>query len=338
MNGPKDAPPPSLTDLRRRAEDKLQEKGKVLPPESLSQPEAARLIHELRVHQMELEMQNEELRQAQVRLEETSHKYSDLYDFAPVGYLTLDERGVIQEANLTACTYLGLERIKLLGRHFPELLPKPDRRDFRRLLASPVKFTERQGEFYLQGDGKLRPLLLNMLFLKDAAGLERRRVTLTDVTELKKAHEDLKKSHEDLRHLNETLEEQVKNRTAELEQSNRELEAFSYSVSHDLKTPLRAIQGFSRMLLEEHTAGMDEEGRRLFQMVIDNTRLMDRLIDDLLNLARLARQPLNYFALDLTAMAKSVFERLRSQEPGRDLRFIAHDSPLASGIISLCIR
>ena len=332
MTDSKNNPAPDIAELRQRAEEKLQMAEVKISLGELSAIDAARLFHELRVHQIELEMQNQELREAQWRLEAVSDRYSELYDFAPVGYLTVDDQGVILEINLTACKFLGGERTKLLGRYFPLFFPEQDRQALRHLLANHLQLAERQGEFHLQdGDGKMRPMLLNILCLKDAEGLETRQVTLTDISDLKQVQVELQESKNKVLRLNKTLEQRVKERTAELEQANRELESFSYSVSHDLKTPLRAIQGFSRMLLEEHTAGLDAEGRRLFQVVIDNTNLMDRLIDDLLNLARLARQPLDKMAVDLTSMAQGVFSRLKSQEPERDLQFNVHEAPLASG-------
>ena len=326
-----------MSDLRQRAEEQLQAEAVIT--EEPSSIEATRLIHELRVHQIELEMQNEELRQAQVRLEESRSKYVDLYDFAPVGYLTLDDQGKIVEANLMASTLLGVERSSLLGRFFPLFLAEPDRLDFRRLLNNSMKQREWRGECHLQsGSGEVRTMLLDLLILKDAEGQERRRLTLADITELKQVQQNLEESQAKLRHLNQTLEQQVKERTLELEQAVRELESFSFSVAHDLKTPLRAIQGFSRMLLGEHTAELDAEGRRLFQVVVDNTQLISVHIDDILNLARMACQQIRKVSMDITGMATAVFARLQSQEPERDVRLIAKESPPAWGDSPLLYR
>jgi PAS domain S-box-containing protein len=214
MKDPKDLPP-DFADLRRRAEEQLQ--AEAVPPDKLSPSQAARLIHELRVHQIELEMQNDELRRSQALLEESRSKYADLYDFAPVGYLTLDALGAIVEANLTAATLLDVERSRLLGRFFPHFLVDADRRVFRQLLGNSLNQQERRGEFHLKnGNGDVRVMLLDILFLTDAAGQERRRVSLTDITELKRTQEELRLHKED-------LEELVAHRTTELIEANEQL-------------------------------------------------------------------------------------------------------------------
>lgn len=116
----KDLSPPrseNAANLRQVAEEVLKLQGKDRADSAeLTAEEAARLAHELHVHQVELEMQNEELRQRQLELQAARDKYADLYDFAPMGYFTLDEKGTIIEANLTGCVLLGVERSKLVGR------------------------------------------------------------------------------------------------------------------------------------------------------------------------------------------------------------------------------
>ncbi len=127
--------------------------------------------------------------------------------------------------------------------------------------------------------------------------------------------------------LNQALQEKVREisrRTLELEAANQELEAFSYSVSHDLRTPLRAIEGFSRMLLEDYEAQLDEEGLRRLQVIRSNTQLMGRLIDDLLALSRLGRRELRIWDLDLEAMVQDIFREMEAQEPSRDLQLLIH--------------
>jgi PAS domain S-box-containing protein len=212
--------PLEFSDLRRQAEERLEEQP--IPVEDLSPPEAARLIHELQVHQIELELQNEALRQAQVQLAESRDKYADLYDFAPVGYLTLDGAGRIVEANLTAATFLGVERGRLLKRFFSHFLVEEDRLVFRQMLSTGLDHQERRGQFHLQVDnGDVRVILLDILFLRDAEGQERQRMSLTDITELKQTQEKL-------RHHQDYLEELVLERTAELMMANKRL-----SEAHD---------------------------------------------------------------------------------------------------------
>jgi len=140
---------------------------------------------------------------------------------------------------------------------------------------------------------------------------------------------------EALKNLNEELEQRVKERTAELEYANREMESFSYSVSHDLKAPVRAIQGFSQMLMVEHADRLDPEGLRLLKVVTDNTKVMHHIIDDLMALSRLGRLEIRKGSVNLTSMARQVFDRLREQTPERDVQLIMGDLPQGRGDQSL---
>ncbi|MGC8603493.1 MAG: PAS domain-containing protein, partial [Desulfomonilaceae bacterium] len=117
----------SADDMRRRAEAIVSEKLAALSDTpALSSEELTSLVHELQVHQVQLEMQNEALREAQLALQVAHDKYIDLYDYAPVGYLTVDNRGTIHEANLTASHLLGVNRVSLIGKPIYHFILKED--------------------------------------------------------------------------------------------------------------------------------------------------------------------------------------------------------------------
>jgi light-regulated signal transduction histidine kinase (bacteriophytochrome) len=117
----------------------------------------------------------------------------------------------------------------------------------------------------------------------------------------------------------------------DLQLANREMEAFSYSVSHDLRTPLRAIDGFSRILEEEYAEAVDAEGKRLLGVIRRNTVKMAQLIDDLLAFSRLSRQPIERTEVDMSVLARQAFAEVSRGVGDRNIEFSLRDLPRASG-------
>lgn len=155
----------------------------------------------------------------------------------------------------------------------------------------------------------------DILLEKDPAVLQGKRVEWM-TSQLLRA----RRAEEEVLRLNAELERRVADRTAKLEAANKELEAFSYSVSHDLKAPLRAIKGFSEMLLEAKSKAKDDDGVELLEKVVDGARRMGTLIDDLLKLSRLGRSAVKPQWVDLGELARDV---VREQLDGRGEREIA---------------
>ena len=251
---------------------------------------------------------------AQVLLErslrEAQSQFRLILDSVPGAITYVDREERIVSANRTYAEHLERPLEEIVGRTLREAAgdeaygagkPYLDR-----VFAGESVSYERRRK---RRDGSVRDLRIQLVPHRDAAG----RVVgafglFVDVTELMSAQRALE-------NLTENLEERVAGRTAELEAALRELEAFSYSVSHDLRAPLRAIGGFSRMLVEDEGAVLSAEGRRKLAVVEANAVKMGMLVDDLLALARLGRAEMRSERLDMKSLAASAIAGLNPLYP-----------------------
>jgi PAS domain S-box-containing protein len=270
----------------------------------------------------ELELANQVLRQeiaererAEAGLRESEARFRTLFEHSPDAIFLVDpydpERLFpIVDCNQAACRQNGYSREELLGQPISILDPRtrrpPDMREWLERLRERPSLHE---AVHRRRDGSVFPVEV-ISTLVTVGGRELLLGIDHDLTERKAAEEKVLK-------LNAELELRVRERTAQLEAANQELEAFCYSVSHDLRAPLRSIAGFSDALLEDHAAQLDDEGRRYLQRVRAATGRMAQLIDDLLGLSRLTRAELRREKVDLSALAGEIVAELQRDEPGR---------------------
>lgn len=287
----------AATELRRRAEARMQAMASDadLPR---SEAETQRLLHELQVHQIELELQNAELLEARNEAETALEKFTHLYDFAPVSYFTLDRAGVISAVNLTGASLLGIERSRLLGRRFGLFVAVNARPFFAEFLQTVFARQNREFcEVPLTPEGG-PPLLVQVEAAAGQSG-DQCRLAIIDISERSK----LKKK---LEHLHAELEV----RAADLEAANIELDAFNYTVSHDLRLPLTVISGYCQVLEELLGPQLDGQSRGYLQEIHQGTQRMEQLIDTLLEFSRVTRVTMVRKSVDLSAMAKAVAAEL----------------------------
>lgn len=405
-----------------------------------------RLLHELKVHQVELEAQNQELREAHALLEESRNRYADLYDLAPVGYVTLNSKGLIQEINLPGATMLDIERSRLIGLPFNLYVTSDDKPRFRehlqrcqqepdqgttelhlqrkdgsilevelhtvpisnpdlkswRYLIALTDITEQRrledslheseilfrtvfdragvgialrdmtGRFrqtnaalqamlgysaaeleamtymaitypdgaqtdsslyaelatgkrtsyqvekrYLRKDGQILWVNVTVSLIRDGHGEPRLAISLVEnITEYKRAEQEIQQ-------LNQNLER----RASDLEQANQELDAFSYSVSHDLRTPLDSVDNFSDIVLQDYGSQLPEDGQRLLTLIRENARAARRLVEALLAFSRTSRQSLHKEKVETAGLIRQVIGNLQSSVPDQQVEVVLGELP-----------
>jgi two-component system CheB/CheR fusion protein len=284
-------------ELRREAEQRLQSK-KAAPVAAAPETDVRALVHELQVHQIELEMQNEDLKRAQAAAQAASEKYFDLFDFAPVGYFLWDHEGRIVEVNLAGAMLLGLDRGMVMKKKFGQFVAAEHRAalaDFCCRLSQTD--TMQTCEVKILKAAQPIDVLLEGIAAHDRQRKERLCLAAAiDISQQKRADElaaanqaleaeiAARKGAEEAMKAAKHSAEQAK---AVAEQANRDKDHFLAVLSHELRTPLMpVVMGLSML---QDRSDLDPTMREALEMVRHHVELEARLVDDLLDVSRIAR-------------------------------------------------
>ncbi len=209
--------------------------------------------------------------------------------------------------------WFGLKPKELNGRTMRDVLSEETYRCFLPRIEAALEGVQQRFESSIRrADGAWRAVQINYIPRTEGGRQDGFYVLMVDITEQQQAQEQVLR-------LNAELERRVQERTAQLQAANKELEAFCYSVSHDLRAPLRAVRGFTEVLTEQYAAQLDSRGQDFLRRVSDASAQMDRLVDDLLKLSRVSRSELRFDPVDLAPIAQEIIAGLRKEEPSRSV-------------------
>ncbi len=263
-----------------------------------------------------------EYRMVEENLERSEEEFRKIFNSAPVGIAMVNLNNRFIRVNPAFCDFTGYPESDLLGKTILDVTFPDDRLvvvdDMRAMLEGRLDIAVVEKR-YLRQDGSVVWGYGNIRISRDREGRPLYFVGIVlDITATRKAIYALVESEERYRRLNESLERRVKERTAELE-------SFVYSVSHDLRAPLRGIMGFSHILMEDYGEKLDQEGRETIARIIEAGHRMNELMDGLLQLSRVSAMEMDLQPVQLSQLSRNLAQHLQAAEPHRQVEFIIKD-------------
>ena len=269
----------------------------------------------------------DERKQIEESLRRSERELSDFFEHASIGLHRVGPDGIILQVNQTELDLLGYSREEYVGHHIAEFhVDRPIIQDILSRLTCGETLRQYPAKLRCK-DGSIRNVRINSnVLFEDGTFIHTRCFTL-DVTDRARAEEALVERDQELTAANDALRKQ----TAALAESNKELEGFSYSVSHDLRAPLRTIDAFSRIVEEDHGPQLNAEAQRCLTVVRKAAAQAGELIDDLLEFSRLGRQAMGVRSVKMGDLAREVTDELKILREGRRIDVIISDLPSCQG-------
>ena len=260
-------------------------------------------------------------KKAEKALRESERKYRTLFEESKDSIFISTREGQFLDINRATLDLFGYTKEEMMKLNVQEIYVHPsDRVHFQREVEQNGSVRDYEVKLRRKDGKEMTCLLTAAVWRADDGSVLGYQTLIRDMTDRRVAEQEIKKLNDDL-----------KRRTMAIEAANKELEAFSYSVSHDLRTPLIAIGGFSRLLLEKQGPSLDGRGQEFLNKIYSNSKQMLQLIDDLLAFSRLGHQEIKTLNIDMGQMATTVFEELRLLDPVHSLQLKVQSLPSARG-------